>query len=154
MNNTLQDKKTRLLELLSQETELFEGIYELTDEQTKLLAADDDDINTFNKSLDSRQKLIEKINGLHQESDTLMQSCMSMIDSVAGETIEAIEKAIAIRQDAIKKCVELNDKNTALAEEKSEGFVKRIGKLSLSRKSIKGYTPDMPNNPEMFDKKT
>ena len=154
MNDSLQGEKTRLLELLGEETELFERIYELTEKQAKLLAADDDDINAFNDSLDSRQELIERIKGLHQESDPLMQSCMSMTNNAAGDNAKAIEKAIAQRQAVIEKCVVLNDKNTAAAKEKSGDFTKRIGKLSLSRKSIKVYTPDIPNNPELFDKKT
>ena len=154
MNDSLRDKKTRLLELLGQEIELFEKVYELTGKQAMLLADDDDDVNAFNSSLDSRQELIEKIKGLHQESETLMQSCMSATDTAAGENTEAIEEAIAQRQGLIRKCVILNDKNTAAAKEKSGGFVKRIDKLSLNRKSIEVYTPGIPNSPELFDKKT
>jgi len=154
VNDSFQSGKTRLLELLGEEIELFERVYELTEKQAKLLAADDDDINAFNDSLDSRQEIIERIKGLHQESDPLMQSRMSAGDSEAGENTEAIEKAIAQRQAMIEKCVALNDKNTAGAKEKSEDFIKRISKLTLSRKSIKVYTPEIPNNPELFDKKT
>ena len=154
MNDSLQDEKTRLLELLGEETELFERIYKLTQKQAELLAADDDDISAFNNSLDSRQELIERIKGLHQESDPLMQSCMFMANSTDRNSIEVIEKVVAQRQAVIEKCVVLNDKNTAAAKEKSEVFTKRIGKLSLSRKSIKVYTPDIPNKPELFDKKT
>ena len=152
MNDFSQDKERRLLELLDQEIDLFVRIYELTEKQSELLTEDDAD--GFNSSLDSRQELIEKINGLHQESNSLMQSYASFIGSVIGKSIGAIDSAVAKRQNIVAGCTELNEKNTNMAKEKAEGYIKRIEKLSQSRKSLETYTLGVPNNPELFDRKT
>jgi len=152
VNNFSQDKEARLLELLNQEIELYERIYELTERQTKQLTQDD--AGTFNSSLDKRQEFIEKINGLHQETDILMQSYMSFTSSAGGVSIDAIDNAAAKRHELIAGCSELNKKNMAAAKEKAEDYVKRIQKLSLNRKSLETYTPDILNNSVIIDKKT
>jgi len=152
VNDFSQDKKARLLELLGQEFDLFRQMYELTEKQAMLLAADD--IDAFDNSLDRRKELIEEINGLHQETDILMQSYMSFAGSVSGEKIAAIEIAVAQRQDVILGCAVLNEKNTSVAKEKAEDYIGRIGKLSQSRKSLELYIPDTPNKAELFDRKT
>ena len=152
MSSFSHDKEARLLELLYQEIELYLRIYELTEEQAKLLIEDDTD--SFIGSLDKRQEIIERINGLHQEAYALMQSYVSFTGQAAGGNIDAIDKAAAKRQDLIAGCVALNDKNTTAAKGKAEDYVKRIGKLSLSRKSLEIYIPDIPNSSEIFDKKT
>jgi len=152
VNEFSPDKVKRLLELLNQEIELFGRICETTEKQAELLLADD--LDAFDSSLDSRQVLIEKINGLHQESDILVQSYVSYAVFAAGEKIGEIENAVAKRRDLIAECVAQNDKNTIAAKEKAEDFVERIGQLSLRRKSLELYTQDLPNNPEMFDKVT
>ena len=152
-----RDKQERLLELLGQEYKLFIRIRELTEAQTELLAADD--LEGFNKSLDSRQEVIDEINGLHQESDILMQSYMSFSNTVSdgtnpagGEKTGLIDSAVRRLEDAIIKCVELNDKNTGAAKNKTEEYIRQIGELSLKRKSIGKYALNVPNNPEHFDK--
>jgi len=152
VNDYSQGKGTRLLDLLEQEIELFRQIHELTQKQSQLL--EQDEASAFNSSLDSRLELIEKINGLHQELDVLMQSYMSFAGSGIESQADAVEKAIAHRRGIIAACAELNKKNTALAKEKAEDYIKRIGKLRLKRKSIELYTPDIPDNAELFDRKT
>lgn len=152
MNDFSQDTRVRLLVLLDAEIELFGRIYELTVKQAELLAADD--IEEFNKSLDSRQILIEKINELHQEINILMQSYVSFAGSGTGRKIEAIEKAEAQRLDIIAQCAALNEKNNRAANEKADAYIKRIDKLNLTKKSLEIYTPELPNTPELFDRKT
>ena len=152
MNDFSQDGRARLLELLDQEIGLFGRIYELTVKQAELLA--DDDIDGFNKSLDSRQVLIEKINGLHQETDILMQSYMSFAGSDDGKKVEAIEKAEEQWLDMVTQCAVLNEKNNSAAKDKNSNYIKRIDKLNLSRKSLGVYTPDLTNYSELIDRKT
>ena len=152
MNDFSQDKSARLLELLGQEIELFGQICELSGKQAELLAADD--INAFNDSLDSRQEIIEEINGLHQETDILMQSYVSLTSADTRRKIYAIEKAIAQRHNLISECASLNKKNTISAKEKASNYTNRIDRLSLRRKSMERYAPDITYSSEMFDKKT
>ena len=140
-----------LLEPLRKELDVLGQVRELTEKQAELIAADD--IDGFNRSLDSRQGHIEKINGLHQESDVLMQSYMSYLDSAGGKSIKEIDEALAQIRDALAECTALNDSNITAAKEKAEGYIKQIGKLSLNRKNIGAYIQDVENKPEMFDKK-
>ena len=171
MNNFPRKKEERLLELLGQELELFGRIREQTAAQAELLKADDSE--GFGRSLDERQGIIEKIDGLHQECDALMQSYISFSDPQGdrpatasggagpsgaapsgGGKIEKIERAALRLREAIAECVELNDKNAALAQDMAEEYIKQIGNLSLKRKSLGKYALGVPNNPEHFDKMT
>ena len=152
MNSFPQDKEARLVELLGQKLELFGSIREQTREQTELLAADD--MDGFDRAIDARQETIEKINGLHQELDSLMQSYVSFSNSPGGKKIKTIEAVLLKIDKLVGECVALNDKNTVTAKEKTEGYIKQIGDLSVRRKSLGKYTLDVPNNPELFDKMT
>ena len=152
MNEFSQDRRARLLELLDREIELFGRIYELTVKQAELLASDD--IEAFDKSLDYRQTLIEKINGLHQDTGILMQSYVSFSGLSTGEKIDAIEKAEAQRMDILSQCAALNEKNSLAANEVTETYTKKIEKLAMTRKGLEIYTPGLTNNSELFDTKT
>jgi len=141
----------RLAELLGEELEVYRQIRKLTEKQSKLLTRDE--IEAFNGSLDKREELIEKIKGLHQETDPLMQSYISF--SAGGEN--KIGKIDQLRQqirDEIEFCAGLNDKNIAAMEEKTQDHIKKIDDKSSKRKSIGGYAQSVPNTPEVFDKKT
>ena len=151
MNSFPKDKESRLLALLRQELELFQRIREITGKQTEMLA--DEDIEAFDESLDSRQALIEEINGLHQESDILMQSYLSFSGSAGGQKIGAIEEVAGQLRGVIEECTELDSKNMALSKEKAEEFVKQIGKLSQGRKGLGAYIHNVSQNSELFDKK-
>ncbi|MCL2151642.1 MAG: flagellar protein FlgN [Oscillospiraceae bacterium] len=150
MNGFSQDQETRLLELLGQEIELFVEMYELTGKQSEMIAQDD--VDTFGGSLDRRLELIDRINGLHQESDILMQSYALLADIEGKGKIDAIEEAAARRQDLITGCTEQNAQNGEAAKEKAGNYAKRAGRLNLIRKSLELYTLDMPNDPELFDR--
>ena len=152
MNGFPRDREARLLELLGEELVIFKQIHELTEKQTELLAADD--LEAFNESLDSRQELIEKINGLHQEAEALMQSYISFSKSKGGNKVAAVEQAIGKLRDAVGGCAALNEKNIAAAKEMNEEYVKRIDELSIGRKSLGAYAQNVPNSSELFDKKT
>ena len=139
----------RLSELLCKELEIFEQIRKLTEKQAALLVRDD--IESFTRSLDKRQELIEKINGLHQESDPLMQSYIS---APAGEKSAGIDDLKEKIRDIVEACAELNEKNTAEMKARAEAQTEKIDKHSAKRKGIGGYAQAVPNVPEMFDKKT
>ena len=141
----------RLSKLLKDELDLHEKIKKLTDEQTDLLAKDK--IEAFNVSLDKREKLIEEIKGLHQESSPLMQSYASLSsgDNDKDDKIEDLMKKI---RETIRMCAQLNDKNILTMGEKTESLTKEIDEKSAKRKGIGGYAQSVPNTPEMFDKKT
>jgi len=155
-------EETRLLELLVEEQVIFEQIRALTGIQAELLAADD--VEAFNYSLDSRQELIEKINGLHQETDVLMQSYIAFSgqeegaggagETGAGAKSAGVEAAMELRRSLIAECAAMNARNSAAANEMAEKYSKRIEQLDLSRKSLGAYALGVSNNSELFDKKT
>ena len=144
------DDETSLIELLNQELVISGRILELTVRQADLIATDD--IDAFDDSLGFRQELIDKIEGLHQESDVLMQSYISYSSSAVGEESGDIEASVSRLRDIFTKCASLDDKNTIAAKEKAESYKGRIGKLSMSRKSMRSYIPNISNDPEMFDR--
>ena len=150
MKQFTQDVKARLLEMLGQEREVFGQIHKITGKQTELISADD--VVAFDESLDQRQKLIDKINGLHQETNVLMQSYVAYSKSAGGKKIAEIEDAHAQLKDMIAKCAELNGKNEAALKEKSKEYSQRIDKMSLNRKTIGSYIQSIENTPELFDK--
>ena len=152
MNSFPQDKKERLIELIGQELELFGRIREIAMAQTELLEADY--IESFDYSLDSRQEIIEKINGLHQESDVLMQSYISFSNSAGGGKFDEIESAATRLREMIALCVELDEKNTSIIEGKKEDHTRQVTEMSMRRESLGKYAPNLPNNPKMFDKMT
>ena len=139
----------RLSELLGKELEIFKKIQELTEKQTELLAGDD--IESFDSSLDKRQELIEKINGLHQDSNPLMQSYVSSSEDEKSSEIEELRAKI---QDIVETCAKINNENISAIQAKSEEHKEKIDKQSKKRKGIGGYAQAVPNTPEMFDKKT
>ena len=152
MSKFTQENASQLLMALRQELELFEKIREITKEQTELIAAEK--IVAFNESLDRRQELIEKINGLHQETDGLMQSYISYSSSKGGEKIGKVEQLSGEVKSLIAECAALNEKNEVAAREKSEEFSQKIERLSLSRKSLGTYIQNIEAAPELFDKMT
>lgn len=149
MSKTASAESERLSKLLSEELELYEKIRKMTEEQEKLLAKDD--IEAFTNSLEKREKLIEEIKGLHQESNPLMQSYASTSSKGKNSEVEGLKERI---RDVIEACAQLNDENIVSLREKTEGLTKEIDEKSAKRKGIGGYAQSVPNTPEMFDKKT
>ena len=152
MKDFSQDKQSRLLALLSEELAIFKQIRELTGKQAELLGTED--VTALDESLASRQELIEKINGLHQETEVLMQSYISFKGAAGKSKIPGIEAASDELRGVIIECAGLNDKNMALAKGKNEEYSERIGKLNVGRKSLGAYAQSIPNNSELFDTKT
>jgi len=149
VSKTASAESERLSKLLSEELELYEKIRKITEEQSNLLAKDD--IEAFNISLDKREKLIEEIKGLHQESNPLMQSNALTSSGEKNSKIEELKKKI---HEELEACALTNDKNLNTLKEKKESLTKEIDEKSAKRKGIGGYVQSVPNTPEMFDKKT
>jgi len=147
-----QENTGRLLELIAREISGFERIHELTVKQTELIAADE--MDALGDMLDGRQEMIEQINGLHQETDILMQSYISFSSGPGGEKNDEIDAVIARLDAVITLCAAADAEFSGLAGEKAEDYIKRIGNLSLTRKSIEKYAPGVPNDSEYFDRKT
>ena len=142
----------RLLELLERATELAAQVAGLAKEQAKMLAADD--LEGFNDSLDSGREVIDRINGLHQESEVLMQSYASYSNSPGGGKIDAVEAAAGRFVEALEQCAASNSRNLSEAKEKAEEFIRQIGSLSMKRKSLGLYAQHVGNSPTLFDQKT
>ena len=142
-------ERDRLSVLLGKELEIFENIRKLTGEQAELLTKDD--VDQFDSSLDKRQELIEKINGLHQELDPLMQSYISSPADEKSAEIEDLRERI---RETVGICAELNDENVTEMKVKAEAHTKKIDRHSAKRKGIGGYAQAVPNTPEVFDTKT
>ena len=149
-NNSSADTK-RLAELLEEEKNIYENIRKSTEKQTELLAKDD--IEAFNKSLDERAGLIEKIKGLHQESNPLMQSYVSL--SAGGNNIddevETLKKQI---RELLEICHKTNEININVMGDKTLEHSVKIDEQKAKRIGIGGYAQSVPNTSEMFDKKT
>jgi len=141
----------RLTKLLADELKLYGQIRKLTDKQTELLSRDD--IEAFESSLDKRAELIEKIKGLHQESNPLMQSYITFSADGKNSNSE-IDKLNEQLREALEYCNEINENNIADMKAKTEVHSKKIEEHSAKRKGIGGYAQSVPNTPEMFDKKT
>jgi len=143
--------KERLIKLLTDKLKIYKQIRKITEEQTELLAKDD--IEAFDSSLEKRAKLIEKINGLHQESETLMQS-YALAPEESSDKSSDINKLDKEIRDILTDCANLNDKNIAVMKDKTEEHIKRIDEQSAKRKGVGGYVQSVPNTSEVFDKKT
>ena len=141
----------RLSTLLSDEYELYKKIHKQTEEQTELL--NKDDIEAFNASLDKREKLIEQIKGLHQESAPLMQSYVSFT-SGGKNYIKEIDRLKKQIREELEFSGKLNETNIETMKNKTEEHTKRIDEQSAKRKGIGGYAQSVPNTPEVFDRKT
>ena len=146
------EEEKRLLELTQEQYDLYKQFLELTRRQTDLLA--EDDAEGFGRSLDYRQELIEKINGLHQDSDILMQSYMSAAIHQDQGTAAAIAAATERVADILKLCVAENDKNAATAKNMAGDYIKQIEKLNRNKKGIGAYIHKLPNKSELFDRKS
>jgi len=138
----------RLLTLLEEELLAWEQIHKLTQEQAQLL--DSEELDSLEKSIDQRQHLMEKINGLHQESNDLMQSYNK---HQSGSKNTAIEAVLGKLRKMIVLCSEQNETNIISAEEIKSGFIARVEELGQKRKSIGAYAPDITESSELFDKK-
>ena len=145
-------QEARLLELLRLEDELAEQLRGLTEEQAALLASDD--AEAFDKSLDRSRDIIEKIDGLHQESDVLMQSYSSFLSTGDGEKVELVETAIVRIRDTIAECAGQNDANATAAKEKADEYMSQAGNIGIRRKSIGLYGQNASKNPVLFDRKS
>ena len=152
MRGFSEDDKGRLLLLLmDQELEKFGQLRELGKTQMELLEADD--VDAFNMSIDSGQEIIDKISGLHQETQTLMQSYISNLNPDGGAGIEEIETAAARLRDMIAECAGQNDKIAANAKERAGSYMERIGTLRANRKGLDTYIQKIASDPKLFDKK-
>ncbi|MDR2599619.1 MAG: flagellar protein FlgN [Oscillospiraceae bacterium] len=139
----------KLIELLSEKLELFEQIYKATEKQSKILSDEDYDIEAFDKLIDKRQELIEKINGLHQKLDPMMQSFVSSPSYKKDSEIEKLKDKI---QNKVKECSDLNNENMEIISDKTDNQKDKIEKQSAKRKGIGGYAQAVPNTPEVFDR--
>jgi len=150
-NQGLPADMEQLAKTLAKELDLYEQIHKLTKTQTELL--NKDDIDAFNSSLDKRAELIEKIKGLHQESEPLKQSYISFTkkDNKSDSQIDSLLDQI---KKIIESCAKLNDENIASMEEKTKEQSKKIDEQRAKGKTIGGYAQSVPNTPEVFDKKT
>jgi hypothetical protein len=145
------ENEARLLELIRQELMLFSVMRGRTEKQAEQIK--EDDVAAFENSLGDRQEIIEKINGLHQETDGLMQSYSFYRSSADTESPGELDSAISQLKDSIAECAALNDIVVETAKERALYYTERIGKLSLSRQSLGKYQQELPNTPQMFDKK-
>ena len=151
MSNFSSADTEQLFGLLSEELEFYAKIRNLTEEQAELLAKDD--IEAFDNSLNKRETLIEKIKGLHQESNPLMQSYASF-SSGGNKTDSKIDELKKQIRQQLEICARLNDENLEAMKIKKDEHTKKIDEQSAKRKGIGGYAQSVPNSPEMFDKKS
>ena len=138
----------KLQENLTQELESFEQIKKLTEKIAEQI--DTEKIEALDKSLSKRQELIEKINGLHQESNPLMQSYVQ----ASGLKNSEVDRLVERIRETTQICAKLNDENINTIKAMSEEQVDKIDKQSAKRKGISGYAQAIAYSPEVIDKKT
>ncbi|MCL1835276.1 MAG: flagellar protein FlgN [Oscillospiraceae bacterium] len=141
----------RLRELLDMEAEVSAGMLELLKQQTRLLEAGD--AEELNKSLVESARLMGKFDGLHQETEPLMQSYILYLGSDGAKEDKQLEAAWQRVTELLGECSELNKKNVAEAKEGVQEYVRRIGSLSMKRESLGRYAQPTGDNSAMFDKK-
>ena len=151
MSTFTKAEAAKLLELLEQERITYGSMLQLTKEQTEHIAADE--VEAFEKSLDIRQQLIDKINGLHQGREPLMQSYLSYLEGNNGKKIDRIENMVAEIHGLLTECSQINDENAAKAQEIAKGYSLRISDLNLKKKSIGSYIQNVDNS-DFFDRLT
>ena len=148
MSNFKSSDKDKLQDSLTQELEAFKQIQKLTEKIAEQINADK--IEAIDVSLEKRQDLITKINGLHQEYDPLMQSYISKPDNKNDE----IESLIEQIHEATLSCSKQNDENLSAIKEKSNEQTEKIDKQSAKRKGISGYAQAVGFSSEVIDKKS
>ena len=136
--------------MLEQQFKLFDEIRKISESQSRLIAADDFD--QFNKSLDKRQRIIEKIKELHRESHPLMQSYESFQKAPGGKAIVPIEEAASRLRSVIEGCGRQNSSDMEASEAKREGCKEQIDKMQTNRKGLGAYAGKISYAPEVFDK--
>jgi len=146
-----KDSEAKLLNMLGEELKVWEQIYTLTENQASLIELDD--VEKLSESIDQRQELIEKIKGLHQESNALMQSYISVSGNDEGGKSAAIEAEKTKIRNKITACSQKNDKNIAEANKIKGTYIEKAEELGQQRKSIGAYALDVTNNSELFDTK-
>ena len=144
------ESAAKLKKLLKQEVKFWEQLRGLTMVQAELL--ENDDIEALEASIDKRQSFIDQINGLHQESNVLMQSYLSFSDTKDG-TIAEIDSLRAKIKEAVSACADRNEKNLVAAKLSKEGYVEKADELGQKRKTLGAYAGELTNNSELFDKK-
>ena len=149
MSDTVFSGVEKLTKLLNGELKLLEKMKELTDEQARQIEADEFD--GLGELLNERQALIEKINGLHQESNPLMQSYVSSSDYGAVLQIDNLRNKI---KQTLLECKELNEKNVGALADKTKDHTEKIDQQSTKIKGIGGYAQAVTSTSERFDKKT
>ena len=150
---TVFPQEERLLGLLGEAAEFASQVIALEREQSKYLIADD--LDAFNKSLDSVGGIIERMKGLHQETEPLMQSYASYYNSEGGSRIEAIDNAAQELVSLMEQCSAQSNSNLEDAKDKANEFVRQIDDLSTKRKSVGIYAQSTgESSSSVFDKKT
>ena len=152
MNIFSPEEEARLLKLLGEETTVLKQIREMTLKQMDLLESGE--IERLGEALDDRQGLIEQIKGLHQETNVLMQSYVTVKKAPGGKSIAAVESASSVLWDTMEETEKINRRITVAAKGAAEDFIRQIGKLSLMRKSMKKYAPELAGGSELLDIKT
>jgi flagellin-specific chaperone FliS len=145
-----KDKAERLRALTEQQLAFFEEILKLTSSQSELIELED--IEEFEKSLNKREDIIEKIKGLHQESDPLMQSYTLYKNSTAGKKIAAIDTVVGRLRAVISEAMEVNQLNMEKAASKKSEYSEKIAKLNEEKKGLSGYKAVVPNQSQLIDK--
>ena len=144
----------KLITLLGERKQLLSAYLALTNQQADILTAEDTD--AFNENLDQRQKIIDKIEGLHQEIVPLMQAYTSSVgDSKQPSSYAAKINEIESQTQAMLADVRTVDRRVLeKAKEKAAFFGAEIKRVNLSRKSIGKYQNNagMPTS-GIFDQK-
>ena len=144
----------KLITLLGERKQLLSAYLALTNQQADILTAEDTD--AFNENLDQRQKIIDKIEGLHQEIVPLMQAYTSSVgDSKQPSSYATKINEIESQTQAMLADVRTVDRRALeKAKEKAAFFGAEIKRVNLSRKSIGKYQNNagMPTS-GIFDQK-
>lgn len=151
MNRFSEQDYKKLISMLNDIEELANRFYSLTCEQTEILQSGS--MERLDNNITERQGIIDSINVLYREADSLLDTygLEITLDDPELRQVAALREHI---RDKLDQARAVNEKNEELAYRKRDELGAEVGRISMSHKSIRAYNQNMmPAEPVHYDKK-
>ena len=141
----------KLTKLISKELELFEKYLSETMAQTEYIEFDDDEGLT--SSIEEQTRISEEIDKLHSQTAPMIKAYRASLVGKKPDETSAIEKAALRIRTILKESSEINAANIKAANEKKTEYSEHISKIAKGKKGLSGYTQQLTDTSDLFDKK-
>ncbi|MCL1975531.1 MAG: flagellar protein FlgN [Firmicutes bacterium] len=131
MENTT-DTHVKLRELLSEQRQLLTQFLLITQEQTKIIADEDEDALLHN--LEQRQAIIRKVDDLQSEFTPLWQTHLINVDQEPA--IVNLQEEIGI---ILREATAIDNKNQMVVRERIDFLGEQMRRLNNTRKGTEAY---------------